>query len=220
MTSRQQYHEELDALHERLLEMGALVEQVVQQSVDSLARLDVPLAEHVIATDDTLDAMELEIERRCIRLIALQQPMAADLRLLATILKVVTDLERMADNAVNISEITLRLAGQELVKPLVDIPKMADLAVRMVHDALAALVRRDEQLARDVCQRDDAVDDMYALLFEELVVMMKNDSDPDRVSQCANLMFTARFLERISDHATNVGERVVYLVSGERVKLG
>ena len=220
MTSRQQYHDELEALHSRLLEMGSLVEEVVARSVDSLAQLDVDAAQNVIDTDDTLDAMEMEIEQRCIRLIALQQPMAADLRLLATILKVVTDLERMADNAVNISEITLRIAGQQLVKPLVDIPKMAALAVQMVHDALAALVQRDEALARAVCERDDAVDDMYAALFEELVDMMKSDTDPIRVSQCANLMFTARFLERIADHATNIGERVVYLVSGERVKLG
>ncbi len=220
MTSRQQYHDELEALHSRLLEMGSLVEKVVARSVESLAQLDVDAAQNVIDTDDTLDAMEMEIEQRCIRLIALQQPMAADLRLLATILKVVTDLERMADNAVNISEITLRIAGQQLVKPLVDIPKMAALAVQMVHDALAALVQRDEALARAVCERDDAVDDMYAALFEELVDMMKSDTDPIRVSQCANLMFTARFLERIADHATNIGERVVYLVSGERVKLG
>lgn len=220
MTSRQQYHDDLEALHARLLEMGSLVEQVVAKSVESLAGLDVKTAQSVIDTDDTLDAMEMEIEQRCIRLIALQQPMAADLRLLATILKVVTDLERMADNAVNISEITLRIAGQQLVKPLVDIPKMAALAVTMVHDALNALIQRDETLARDVCERDDAVDDMYAALFEELVDMMKSDTDPIRVSQCANLMFTARFLERIADHATNIGERVVYLVSGERVKLG
>ncbi len=220
MTSRQQFHDELDALHRKLLEMGSLVEDVVRESVDSLAARDTTVAQRVIDTDDRLDAMELEIERGCIHLIALQQPMAADLRLLTTILKIITDLERMADNAVNIAEITLRIGDQELVKPLIDIPKMAEASVAMVHDALQAVVDKNATAARAVCARDDMVDRMYADLFDELVGIMKSDTDPERVAQCANLMFAARFLERIADHAVNVGERVVYLVTGKREKLG
>jgi len=199
--------------------MGSLVEKAVDDAVNSLATLDAKKAVKVVDNDDVLDAMEMEIEERCIRLIALQQPMAVDLRLIATILKVVTDLERIADNATNIAEITIRIADQELIKPLVDIPRMARMSINMVHDSLDALVQKDATSAREICARDDEVDDLYAYLFEELVGIMQRDEDPQRIAQCANLMFAARFLERIADHATNIGERVIYLVTGERVKL-
>ncbi len=220
MVTRQVFHDELEKLHQRLLEMGALVEEAVHTSVRSLAEQDTAAAQAVIDGDDVLDGMELEIEEGCIHLIALQQPMAKDLRLIAAILKIITDLERIADNATNIAEITIRIADQKLIKPLEDIPRMADMSAQMVHDALDALVKQDEAFAREVADRDDAVDAIYSALFDELVEIMQADQDPVRIAQCSNLLFAARFLERIADHATNIAERVVYLASGKREKLG
>lgn len=220
MVTRQVFHDELEKLHQRLLEMGALVEEAVHTSVRSLAEQDTAAAQAVIDGDDVLDGMELEIEEGCIHLIALQQPMAKDLRLIAAILKIITDLERIADNATNIAEITVRIADQKLIKPLEDIPRMADMSAQMVHDALEALVKQDEAFAREVADRDDAVDAVYSALFDELVEIMQADQDPVRIAQCSNLLFAARFLERIADHATNIAERVVYLASGKREKLG
>ena len=174
-------------------------------------------ARNILAQDDSIDEMEKELEERCVKLIALQQPLASDLRTIHTILKVVTDLERIGDQAINIAELTLRLAGQPLIKPLVDIPTMAEMAGEMLHQALRSFVDRDTALAREVCLADDAVDQLYSRLYDELIELALSAGDRGRSTQAINLLFAARYLERIADHATNIAERVIYMVEGRRV---
>ena len=199
--------------------MGSLVEEVIANSVLSLARQDRTLAEQVIQGDKPIDDLELSIEEQCMQLLALQQPLAKDLRKVGTILKASTDLERMADQATNIAELTLAIGSSPLIKPLIDIPRMAELARGMVHDSIEAFVREDEQLARDVCQEDEEVDLLYASLFEELVGFLSQGREGKDAEQIVQLLFTARALERIADHATNISERVVYMITGQVVKL-
>lgn len=218
MDVRNSFHDELKALHCRLLEMGSLVEYIVDESVQSLTRSDLDQAEAVIAADDRLDLMASEIEERCISLMASQPALRRELRLLTAIFKTAKDLERIGDNATNIAKVTLRIADQKLVKDLVDITRMAKVSIYMVHQALDSLVRRDEGLAREVVLSDDVVDKLYADLLTELIELMENGRAEGYVAQCANLMFVARFLERIADHATNIAESVIYLLTGKRKK--
>lgn len=220
MAKRNGFQDDLAALYRRLLEMGVLVEKAVHASVESLVQLDAAKARTVIRSDTQVDVMETEIEDRAVYLLSMQKPSSQDLRLISSITKVVTDLERIADNATNIAEIALRLDGQKLIKPLVDIQRMATCSVNMVHDALQALIQRDTAMARAVAARDDEVDDIYARLCDELLVLMERHRHPTIMAQCVHLMFVARYLERIGDHSTNICERVVYLVNGRRVRLG
>ena len=204
----------LDELQEELLRMGSMVEEAIARSVDSLARQDLSLAQLVIDGDDQIDALNLKIEEDCIYLIALQQPLAKDLREITSILKIVTDLERIADHASNIAKITIRIGNEPLIKPLVDLPKMAELAQQMVRNSLRSLVERDRELAKENCLRDDQVDQLYLLIYNEVTEYVLARPDDRKVVQALNLLFVARYLERVGDHATNIGERVIYLVSG------
>lgn len=220
MAVKRDFNQELQALYERLLEMGGLAERAVAASVQSLIELDAERAKGVIRNDTHVDIMEMEIEQRSVHLLSQFKPHPSELRLLSTITKVVTDLERIADNAENIAEITLRLGQRRLTRPPADISKMAALSIEMLHDSLQALIQRDQALAREVCKRDDQVDDLYSEVFKTLVSMMQGDNDEEKISQWANLLFVARFLERIADHSTNICERVVYLVTGKLERLG
>jgi phosphate transport system protein len=213
MAGRHTFSEELEKLHRDLLNMGALVEEAIHPSVKSLSTRDLALAEQVIRDDDEIDRLNLSIERDCFRLIALQQPMASDLRRIGTVLKVVTDLERMADNAVTISKATIRLKEETYVKQLIDIPKMATLAEAMVRDALNAYINLDTEKAYQIGRNDDAVDALYKQIHNELLELMKKN--PDTVHQATQFLFVAHSLERIADHATNLGEWVIYLVTGK-----
>ena len=197
--------------------MGTLVEKAVQVSVDALRDRDLELARQVIEGDDLVDQLEVELEERCMRLIALQQPLAGDLRTIGTVLKLATDLERVGDYATNIAEIAVRMARAPLIKPPLDIPRMANMAQRMLRESLDAFVHRDVELAEAVCRADDAVDDRYAALYEELMGRIVTGTDAQQVSQAIHLIFAARYLERIADHATNIAERVIYMVTGKRV---
>jgi phosphate transport system protein len=214
---REQFHTELEALEREILRIGALVEEQMARAVDALSRQDLALARQVIDDDDVVDDLEMDVERRCFRLLALQQPMAGDLRIISTALKVVTDLERMADHAADIAKVTLRLAGAPPVKPLVDIPRMATVAAHMVRAALNAYVERDVALALDMIRMDDEVDRLYRVIFEDLETLMRQR--PETVGQATYLLFVASYLERIADHATNVGEWVLYMVTGVRKEL-
>ncbi|HYH04769.1 MAG TPA: phosphate signaling complex protein PhoU, partial [Bacillota bacterium] len=156
-----------------------------------------------------------KIEEDCIRLIALQQPLARDLRVVTTVLRTSADLERIADHATNIAEITERIGSEQLIKPLYDIPKMAELAEGMVRSSLQAFVDRDVTAAKATCLRDDQVDSLYEAILHELTDFILGDADRPQVVQSMNLLFVARFLERVADHATNIGERVIYLVTGK-----
>ncbi|MCI0183470.1 MAG: phosphate signaling complex protein PhoU [Acidibacillus sp.] len=217
MDPRRQFHADLEALQQDLLKMGTLVEESIFHSVRALTEQDQALAEQVLAGDDQIDRMEIDIETRSLQLIALQQPMAGDLRTLGTTLKAVTDLERMADHSVDIAKVVLRMSRQPWVKPLIDIPRMADLVEMMVRDGLTAFIRKDATLAKTLAVRDDVVDGLYAHIFRELLSLMI--STPTAVEQAMQLMMVAQNLERIGDHATNIGEWVIYMVDGVRMDL-
>lgn len=211
------YEEKMGHLQERLQHMGSLVEESIARSIESLKKQDMDLAQAVIDADDIIDDLENEIEEKCLEVIATQQPMAKDLRRVATLFKMVNDLERMADYATSIAKITLRIADQPLIKPLVDIPRMATLSQKMVKQSLDAYVRQDVELAIAVGQDDDEVDNLFGQIFRELLtIMMEN---PKTITQATHLLFVGRWLERISDHATNIAEEVIFLVTGEKKNL-
>ena len=212
--AREQFHTQLAALEQELLRMGALVEEQIARAVQSLSDRDLALAQAVVDGDDQVDALEMDIERHCLTLLALQQPMAGDLRTVSTALKIITDLERMADHASDIAKITAQIAGEPLVKPLVDIPRMSTVAAYMVRSALNAYVARDVEMALLVIRMDDEVDQLYRQIFQDLLTVMRER--PDAVFQASHLLFVANNLERIADHATNLGEWVSYMVTGRR----
>lgn len=216
-STRHSFDRALEELQQDILRMGSIVEQSIYNSVHSLAIQNTALAEEIIKGDVVVDQMELDIEDKCLKLIATQQPIAGDLRKISTGFKIITDLERMADHAVDIAKVTKRLKGQPLIKPLVDIPRMAALTQQMVKDGLDAYVRGDVELARTLNNKDDDVDHIYSQVFRELLTYMMED--PRTITQATYLLFVARYIERIADHATNIGERVIYLVTGERPDL-
>jgi phosphate transport system protein len=207
---------ELEELQQRLLEMGGLVESAISNSVLALSERSEAHALQVLTREARINQMEIEIDDFAVSLLALQQPMARDLRFLTVAIKINSDLERMGDLAVNIVQRALSLMRQPLVKPLIDIPQLARLAESMVHKSLDAFVRRDAELAREVLLSDDAVDDLRDAIYEELVNFMERD--PSTVSRSLDLIFIARNLERIADHATNIAEDVVFLVQGVDVR--
>lgn len=216
--TRTHFDQALERLEQDLMRMGGRATEAIHRAIDSLARQDLNLAEKIIEGDDIIDRMNQEIEDECIRLIATQQPIGKDLRIITTVLKTTTDLERIADHATNIAEIALRIGRKPLIKPLVDIPAMAITVEKRVHAALAALINRDVEKAEETCLSDDLVDQQYENILLELTEIIRSGDDGDRIVQALNLLFTARFLERVGDHATNIGERVIYLVTGKSVK--
>ena len=212
--TRDVFHEKLKLLFQRLLKMGTLVEETIQQSVDALANLDDSQAKRIIAGDDIIDNLEVELEQECLTLLATQQPLAKDLRLIGATLKVITDLERIADHAVDISRVTLTLKGQKLIKPLIDIPRMASMAIEMLHDSLTALIEEDVDLAKKVGKKDDFIDDLNKQIFRELLLLMM--SNPKIIEQATQLQLVSLYLERIGDHATNIAEWVYYINTGQK----
>jgi len=214
---RKSFHAELEELQKDILKLGGLVEQAIYKGVKSLEKMDYKLAQEVIDNDDVIDNYELEIENKCLTLIARQQPMARDLRTIGTALKIITDLERMADHSTEIARITKRLEGQELIKPLVDIPRMAQLAQRMVGESLQAFIQRDNKMAVEMIELDHQVDHLYRQIFRELLVLMMEE--PRNITQATYLLLVARNLERIADHATNLGEWIIYMVTGVKKEL-
>lgn len=217
MTStRQSYNHELETLRQEILKMGTRVEEAIGQAVKSLTQQDLEMAKTVMAGDDEIDHMESDIEDKCMLLIARQQPLARDLRIIGTGLKITTDLERVGDHAFDIAKITLSIGKQPLIKPLVDIPRMSEMAQKMLKDSLNAYINLDITLAEQVCADDDAVDVLYHQTFRELLTYMMED--PSTIKQATQLLFVARYLERVADHATNIGEWVIYLVTGQRMR--
>ncbi|GAW93569.1 phosphate signaling complex protein PhoU [Calderihabitans maritimus] len=217
VASRRAFHQELKELQQEILRMGSLVEEAIANAISSLARQDVRVAEKVINGDQYIDDLELAIEDRCIKLIATQQPMAKDLRRISAAFKIITDLERMGDYSSDIAKVTLRIAGEPLIKPLIDIPRMAELAQKMVKESLDSYVTEDPGLAARLAASDDQVDHLHYQVFRELLTYMMED--PRTIKQATQLLFVCRYLERIADHATNIGERVIYLVTGDRKDL-
>lgn len=212
--ARRSFDEELKVLKEELLKMGSYVEEAIHRAVRALAQQDTVLAKEVIENDELIDEYEINIEEKCIRLIALQQPVAVDLRTIGMIIKIITDLERIGDNACNIARIAKKIGSEPLVKPLIDIPRMAELACLMVHQSLDSFVDQDVELARNTARRDEDVDLLNDQIFRELLTFMM--ADPSTINQATYLLFVGRYLERIADHATNICERVIYMITGQR----
>jgi len=210
------FEEELQSLKEKLLRMSSLVEESISLSIKSLVERDSVLAQKVVSQDDAIDAIEIEVDGLCLNLLALQQPQARDLRFITGSMKIVNDLERMGDLAVNIAHRSLDLLKVPLLKPLIDIPRMAQLAQAMLKDSLNAFVNDDVQLAREVCRRDDGVDKLNVQIFRELLTYMLQD--PSSVQRAVDLILVAKSLERIADHSTNIAEDVIYIVEARVVK--
>ena len=208
--------EELDYLRSRLLEMSALVEDSVFRSILCLTDKEPQQAQRVLQNESEINRMEIEIDDLATRLLALQQPMATDLRLLTSAIKINNDLERMGDLAVNIVERSLSLINEPLMKPLIDIPAMARRVQSMIRKSLDSFVKRDPELARTVLISDDAVDELRDAIYEEVISYMERD--PKTVRQGINLIFVARNLERLADHATNIAEDVLFLIQGVDVR--
>ena len=210
------FHEELAKLKGRVLEMSALAEELLENSIDALLERDESKAEAVVLADRELDALEMEVDDACIHLLALQQPMARDLRLITMIMKIANDLERVGDHSVNIAQAVRHLVEQPPLAQFPEIEEMARLARDMLADALDAFVRSDGQNAREVCRRDDRVDALQDSLFRILLTHMMED--PRRIGPSLSLLLISRNLERIADLATNVAEDVVFLVEGRTIK--
>jgi phosphate transport system protein len=210
------FERDLDALKEQLLLMGGRAEAIVLKATEALRRRDVALANEVFGDDRVVDQMEMDIDARCVRLLALQQPLARDLRFITAALKITNDLERVGDHAVNIAQGAIRLAAEPQLKPLVDIPRMAQLAGGMLHEALDAFVRQDTDAARALVRRDDAVDDLNRQVFRELLSFMVEN--PSTISRAMELILVARNLERVADLATNVAEEVVFIEEARVIK--
>ncbi|WP_026895180.1 phosphate signaling complex protein PhoU [Clostridiisalibacter paucivorans] len=213
---RRNFDYQLQELQEMLLKMGALVENIIELAIDSLVKQDVEMADRVIILDDKADKMEVEIEIKCLELIALQQPKAKDLRKISSILKIITDLERIGDHGVNISKATKKMSNEKYIKPLIDIPKMANHAKMMIKKSLDSFVKEDVKLAEGVANTDDIVDDIYESMYVELLEMLSKDKSI--MNQVIDLLFIGRYIERIADHTTNICERVIYMVTSERVE--
>ena len=217
VTKRTQFDAYLDELREALIAMGKEVEEAIQKAVVSLKEMNVPLAQSVINSDPKINEMEEKIEEIGTRIIATQQPVAKDLRRIIIAFRMAGDLERMADLAVDIAKGTTRIETEGLIKPLVDIPRMAEIVQLMTNDSIQSYIREDVQLAYKMAQMDDEVDQLHSQILRELFTYIMENSR--HVNQALQLCFVSRYLERMADHATNIGESVVYLVQGKRPDL-
>ena len=210
------FHEELEALKQTLLAMGGLVEEQIRRVMSALLERDSVLAQEVIDRDRQVNAYDVEVDEKCVELLALYQPTAGDLRFITTAMKIVTDLERIGDQAVNIAQRAVELNLETQLKPYIDLPRMADKAQRMVKESLDAFVAGDTALARQVCGEDAEVDALKEQIFRELLTFMMED--PRTIPRAIRVILISRFMERVADHATNIAEMVVYLVEGKMVR--
>jgi phosphate transport system protein len=210
------FEDELSDLKVQILKMGSLVENAIDHSIKSLVERNSDLARQVIENDARINALDVSIDEECIRLIALRQPTAADLRFITTAMKITTDLERMGDYAVDISERALELNEEPQLKPYIDIPRMAEIAGGMVRDALQAFLEQNTSLAYEVINRDDEVDQLTVQIFNELLLFMIKDGTT--ITRAIKISYISKYLERIADHATNVCEMVVYMNEGKMIR--
>ncbi len=215
--SRNQFELSLNQVKEDLLTMSGLVERILNEAIQSLVNGDIELAKSVIAADEEVNLLESQVEKESIHLIATQQPVAKDLRKLVSAIKIASELERMGDLSVDIAKATLRLEGQILIKPLIDIPKMAEIAQQMVKESIHSYLIEDIEIAKKMAEMDHEVDALFAKVIRELHLYSAKDAT--RVDQTMALAFVARYIERIGDHATNIGESVIYLVTAVKPEL-
>lgn len=210
---RSRFDQELDLLNNELIEMGSLVERSIENVTQALMNKDVELAKTVIEADDEVDSMENSIESRCLKLILQQHPVARDLRLISSILKMITDLERIGDQSQDIGEIILTLSKEDYIKDLIHLPKMAEATSKMVRQSIDAFVNKDIELAHKVIEYDDVVDDLFVTIKDELISLIRDDVTNGE--QAVDLLMIAKYFERIGDHAQNVAEWVVFSITGE-----
>ena len=210
------FEEELKDLRIKILKMGSLVEEAIGQAMQSLVKRDSALAQKVIENDARINTYDVEIDEDSIRLIALRQPTAGDLRFVTMAMKITTDLERIGDYAVDICERALELNEEPQLKPYIDLPRMAEVAQGMMHDALQAFLNRDIHLAIDVINRDDVVDQLTVQIFNELLFFMIKDNTT--ITRAIKISYISKYLERVADHATNIAEMVVYMIEGRMIR--
>ena len=210
------FNDELIDLRDNLINMSQLVRSSLGQAIQSLIDKDRQLAQQVIDNDDKVDRMELDIEEQCLQLIALKHPVSKKLRVITCAMKAISDLERVGDRAANIAGASQYLSSKPMVKPLIDIPRMAEITQNMLQDSLDAYLRGDVDLAKAVWEKDKMVDQLNQQIFRELLTFMLED--PHTISRAIHLIFISDNLERIGDHAGNLAERVVYIVDGQRIK--
>lgn len=210
---RNRFDKELASLHDLLIEMGTLSQQAIESAKDALLEQDVEKAARTQEFEREVDEREKEVERRCLKLLLQQQPVASDLRIISTALKIITDLERIADQACDIAELATYMAGQKYIKKLVDIPLMADAATKMVKESIDAFVARDIDLAQRVIACDDTVDSLFDQVKNDLIALIREDAANGE--QAMDLLMVSKYLERIGDHATNVAEWVVFSITGQ-----
>ena len=218
MHIRSEFDAEIDELKKKILTMGSMVVSMVSDSLAALLTRDTPLAETVMGRDREVDRMEMAVDELAVRMVALRQPAASDLRLIIAALKISTDLERIGDIGVNIAERVVELNAEPQLKPYIDLPRMADAAQGMIHSALDAFVTGDVPLAVKVLESDQLVDDLNSQIFHELLAYML--ADPMTVNRATRLIFISKYLERVADHATNVAEEVIYTIQGRDVRHG
>lgn len=214
---RLHYRDQLKNLENYVAKMMELASETVRDSVESLKNQDVKLAEQVLETAKKIDTLEFDIERFCMELLALQQPMGEDLRFIVTCLKIITDIDRISDYSEDISEIAIKTAGKPLFKPLIDIPRMSEIIQGMIKKSLDAFITKKVDNLQKLSEEDDLIDALYDQIFRELITLVIER--PSGISDAAHLLFVARYLERIADHSCNLASRIYYMVTGKRVKI-
>jgi len=213
ITVRNRFDRELDLLNNELIEMGNLIESSIKAAISALKEQNVELAKKIVENDSEIDDMEREIEKRCLKLLLQQQPVAGDLRFISSALKMITDMERIGDQASDISEITIRLADKPYIKELIHIPEMAEVAIKMVKYSIDSFVRKDIELIKKVILLDDQVDELFDIIKNEFIHIVREDINSKE--QVIDLLMIAKYLERIGDHAQNIAEWVYYAITGE-----
>lgn len=211
--TREAYHKSLKELQEDLLEMSVMVGTAIKESLEALKTRDIEKSKKIVRDDVLINKKRFDIEEKCVRLIATQQPMAVDLRILASIINIITDLERIGDHAEGMAKISIAIGDTPLVKPLIDMPKMAEKGLSMLQRCMKAFMDRDAETAKKICNEDDEVDALYDAIYNELVLMMVEN--PKIIKDATYLIWGAHNLERIADRVTNIAERVVYMVTGK-----
>ena len=212
---RNRFDRQLCQLNDELIEMGGMIEKAIEDTIKALVTQDVTLANKVIKMDDDIDSQEREIENLCLKLLLQQQPVARDLRLISSALKMITDMERIGDHATDIAEITIELHEQPYIKKLDHIQQMAKETIVMLVSSIEAYVNADEKKAKSVIEHDDIVDDLFDNVKNELITMIHEN--PNDGEQACDLLMVAKYLERIGDHATNISEWVLFSITGEHV---
>jgi phosphate transport system protein len=211
---RKLFDQHLRELQDHVLAMGSMVETAIYRSMDALKNRNLDLAKQVMDDDRLIDAKRFEIEEECIDLIVTQQPMASDMRIIIAVLNIIVDLERIADHAEGTAKIAIMIGDQPPLKPLIDLPRMAEITGSMLRRALEAFIHHDAEAASKICQEDDVIDNLYDQVFRELLYFMAED--PKTITRATRLIWVAHNLERSADRVTNIGERVIYVVTGNR----